>query len=87
MTTPATALITFDVEEFDAPMSYGAGWSISEQLDLGVAGWVKSLTLPDDRGIRTTLFTTATIGLHAPELMRAAIDPVSHLLAAKGMLP
>lgn len=72
MTTLPTALLSFDVEEFDLPNEHGAGWPIERQLESGAAGWTRLLALLDSLKISTTLFTTAAIARFAPELAQKA---------------
>ena len=62
-------LLSFDVEEFDAPVSRGRAMSMEEQMEVGARGQRRTLDLLDSLGLRTTMFTTANFALSNPELL------------------
>ncbi len=82
MTTLPTALLSFDVEEFDTPNQHGADWSIEQQLEAGAAGWTRLLALLESLHVSSTLFTTAAIAQFSPQLLRKSAQ--SHEIASHG---
>jgi len=78
------SLVTFDVEEFDAPLDFGREIGDSEQLRIGVEGWRRALDLLDECSMRTTLFITARIAEAAPELLRRSA--AHHEIASHGFV-
>ena len=67
-------LLSFDVEEFDAPVSRGRAMPMAEQLEVGGRGQARLLDLLDALGARATMFTTANFALAHPALQRRAAD-------------
>ena len=65
-------LLSFDVEEFDAPVSRGRAMPMAEQLEVGGRGQARLLDLLDALGVRATMFTTANFALAHPALQRRA---------------
>ena len=65
-------LLSFDVEEFDAPVSRGRAMPMAEQLEVGGRGQARLLDLLDALGARATMFTTANFALAHPALQRRA---------------
>jgi peptidoglycan/xylan/chitin deacetylase (PgdA/CDA1 family) len=57
--TDPSILLSFDVEEFDAPVSRGRAMTMDEQMDVGGRGYARTLDLLDSLGVRATMFTTA----------------------------
>ena len=66
------ALFSFDVEEFDAPVSRGRAMSMDEQMEVGGRGQARTLDLLASLGVRATMFTTANFALAHPGLQRRA---------------
>lgn len=67
-------LLSFDVEEFDAPVSRGRTMSMAQQMEVGGHGQARVLDLLDSLGVRTTMFTTANFALAHPGLQRRAAE-------------
>jgi len=65
-------LLSFDVEEFDAPVSRGRVMPMAEQMEVGGRGQARLLDLLDALGVRATMFTTANFALAHPALQRRA---------------
>lgn len=65
-------LLSFDAEEFDLPLEYGADVDRETQIDVGAEGLERTLELLGDVGVRATLFTTGVLAEAAPELVRRA---------------
>lgn len=65
-------LLSFDVEEFDAPVSRGRAMSMAEQMEVGGRGQARLLDLLDALGVQATMFTTANFALAHPALQRRA---------------
>jgi hypothetical protein len=61
-------LLSFDVEEFDAPVSRGRAMTMAEQMEVGARGQRRTLDLLDSLGLRATMFTTANFALSNPGL-------------------
>lgn len=78
-----TALLTFDVEEFDLPCECGAQWPSSKQFEVGRAGWERLLNLLAESRACATLFTTASIAAHSPDLLNMSAR--SHEIASHGL--
>lgn len=82
VTTLPTALLSFDVEEFDSPNEHGAGWPIAKQLEQGAIGWSRTLALLESLEISATFFTTAAIANFSPQLLRKSA--ANHEIASHG---
>ncbi len=67
-----SALFSFDVEEFDAPVSRGRAMTMDEQMEVGGRGQARTLDLLASLGVRATMFTTANFALAHPQLQRRA---------------
>ena len=65
-------LLSFDVEEFDAPVSRGRPMAMAEQMEVGGRGQERLLGLLESLGVRATMFTTANFALAHPGLQRRA---------------
>ena len=75
-----TILLSFDVEEFDAPISRGRAMSMAEQMEQGGRGQERTLTLLDGLRVPTTMFTTANFAEWHPGLLTRAAR--SHEIAS-----
>lgn len=76
-------LLSFDVEEFDLPREFGGEIAPEEQMRLGREGLDLALGLLECRGVRSTLFVTATFARRFPDAVRAAA--ARHEIASHGM--
>lgn len=76
-------LLSFDVEEFDAPEDFGVPISRARQLELGVRAFATLLDLLDALEVPVTLFVTVAIAREAPELVRRAA--LCHEIASHGV--
>lgn len=80
--TDPAILLSFDVEEFDAPLAYGRPMEMAEQMELGGRGQERVLGMLDALGVPATMFTTASFATwHAPLHRRAA---AGHEIASHG---
>jgi peptidoglycan/xylan/chitin deacetylase (PgdA/CDA1 family) len=70
--TDPTILLSFDVEEFDAPLARGRDMGMEEQMEVGGRGQVRVLDMLDGLGVPATMFTTASFAAWHPALHRRA---------------
>ena len=80
--TDPVILLSFDVEEFDAPVERGRAMSMDEQMDAGGRGQRRVLDLLDAARARATMFTTASFAEWHPDLQRRAA--AGHEIASHG---
>lgn len=64
-------LLSFDVEEFDAPLKYGKKIKPSVQFDVSLMGLRNVITLLGYLHIRVKFFVPANFALHHPKLIEA----------------
>ena len=79
---PDRVLLSFDVEEFDAPLDFGGSIDETRQLEISARGLEAVLDLLDELGVPATLFTTAHFAQARPELMLRARN--RHEVASHG---
>jgi peptidoglycan/xylan/chitin deacetylase (PgdA/CDA1 family) len=77
-----TILLSFDVEEFDAPVERGRAMSMAEQMEQGGRGQSRVLDLLDRLDVPATMFTTASFAQWHPHLQRRAAE--RHEIASHG---
>jgi len=82
-TEPVT-LLTFDVEEFDAPLDFGRDLTDELQFRIGGEGWLRMLDLLDELDLCATLFITASIAERFPDLLRRSVE--RHEIASHGLV-
>jgi peptidoglycan/xylan/chitin deacetylase (PgdA/CDA1 family) len=70
--TDPTILLSFDVEEFDAPLARGRDMSMDEQMEVGGRGQARVLDMLDALDVPATMFTTASFAAWHPALQRRA---------------
>jgi len=75
-------LVSFDVEEFDAPLSRGVAIAPDEQMEVGGRGQSRTLDLLDSLDVVATMFTTASFAAWHPGLQRRAA--ARHEIASHG---
>ncbi len=75
-------LLSFDVEEFDAPQEYGQVLPATTQFETSLNGLQAILDLLKRLNIRATFFTTANFALQYPSLIRAIAS--HHEIASHG---
>jgi peptidoglycan/xylan/chitin deacetylase (PgdA/CDA1 family) len=63
-------LLTFDLEEFDAPLEFGGEISKNEQFEISKQGLLLILELLSKYDIKATFFTTANFAKHFPKIMK-----------------
>lgn len=71
-TADPTILLSFDVEEFDAPVARGRAMTMAEQMEQGGRGYAVVLDLLDALAVSATMFTTASFAQWHPGLVRRA---------------
>jgi len=76
-------LLSFDVEEFDIPLEYGAAVSEADQQSVSAEGMGKVLSLLENLGVKTTCFVTYNFARRNPELF--ARMAAAHEIASHGM--
>lgn len=64
-----TILLSFDVEEFDLPLEYGAPVSEQEKYAVSGDGMARVLEVIEEKKIAATYFVTANFAEHFPELV------------------
>lgn len=63
-------LLSFDVEEFDAPTEYNIKIPVDKQFSISFYGLKKILNILDDKDIKSTFFTTASFAKKYPDLIK-----------------
>lgn len=76
-------LLSFDIEEFDVPLEYGARIEQSRQMEISACGTRRILDILDSKKIRATFFITANFAQKHPELVER-MDKSSHEIASHG---
>lgn len=76
-------LLSFDIEEFDAPLEHGVNIPFEQQMAVSIEGTRKILTCLRLHGVHATFFCTANFASHAPELIRK-IQSEGHEIASHG---
>lgn len=79
----ATALLSFDTEEFDVPREHGVDIPLDKSMEISVHGTSRILDCLHDNGVKATFFCTSTFAENAPEAMRRIIEG-GHEVAAHG---
>lgn len=79
-----TVLLSFDVEEFDAPVACGRAMSMEQQMEVGGRGYARVLGLLEQLRVPATMFTTANFARWHPEMVRDAA--VVHETASHGFV-
>ncbi|MBE6391740.1 MAG: DUF3473 domain-containing protein [Lentisphaerae bacterium] len=83
MKTPKL-LLSFDIEEFDLPLEYGAAISVDDKFEISRKGTAAILDLLRETGTRATFFTTGEFALRYPELISRMVSD-RHEVASHGM--
>ncbi len=81
--TRPTILLSFDVEEFDAPVSRGRAMPMDEQMESGGRGYERVLEVLDELKVPATMFTTASFAAWHPHLCQRAAQ--RHETASHGL--
>lgn len=76
-------LLSFDIEEFDVPLEYGASLPFETQMSVSVLGTRRILECLACEGVTATFFCTVNFAKHAPELIRE-IAAQGHEIASHG---
>ena len=66
-------LLSFDIEEFDAPLEHGVELPFEEQMRTSVEGTRKILACLARHRVKATFFCTANFALHAKDLIQRGI--------------
>jgi peptidoglycan/xylan/chitin deacetylase (PgdA/CDA1 family) len=64
-------LLSFDAEEFDAPLEFGQLISVADQFEVSRLGLERVLAVVERVGVPCTFFTTANFAQHYPALVQA----------------
>jgi peptidoglycan/xylan/chitin deacetylase (PgdA/CDA1 family) len=78
-----TIYLSFDIEEFDVPLEYGATISLEEQISISVEGNTRLLDLLQKHNICATFFSTVVYAQKAPVIIKRIINE-GHELASHG---
>jgi peptidoglycan/xylan/chitin deacetylase (PgdA/CDA1 family) len=76
-------LLSFDVEEFDAPLEFGQDIGPAKQLEVSSAGLARVLELLGRLEVAATFFTTANYASHYPDQVRQMAQ--RHEIASHGV--
>lgn len=76
-------LLSFDIEEFDAPTEYGAEIGFDRQISLSAQGLDRILDLLQRNSVRATFFTTANFAINSKEQIRKIVAQ-GHEIASHG---
>jgi peptidoglycan/xylan/chitin deacetylase (PgdA/CDA1 family) len=76
-------LLSFDLEEFDAPIEFGQEIPEETQFDVPIRGMDVILPALDRLGIRATFFVTARFAMRNPALIRKVAE--KHEVASHGL--
>lgn len=76
-------LLSFDIEEFDAPLEHGVDLPFEEQMRTSVEGTYKILACLARHQVKATFFCTVNFALHAKELIEE-ISKAGHEIASHG---
>ena len=79
----STVLLSFDIEEFDIPVEYGATIPIEEQIRISTSGTNQILDILEREKIRCTFFSTVIFAEHSKEVIQRIIQS-GHELASHG---
>jgi peptidoglycan/xylan/chitin deacetylase (PgdA/CDA1 family) len=80
--TKRQILLSFDVEEFDAPIDFGGTISPEDQIRISSEGLERLLSLLQGLEIRATFFSTAFYAKARPDLIRSIA--LNHEVASHG---
>lgn len=83
MTNTPKILLSFDVEEFDAPLEAGVHLPFDQQIEVSTIGTKAILDMMDRHSIRATFFCTATYAIERPQIIRRIVES-GHELASHG---
>lgn len=81
----AVVHLSFDLEEFDTPMEYGASIAMEEMIALSRQGTERILEIVNGHQARSTFFTTVAFAQEVPDLMQNLLAN-GHELASHGMV-
>lgn len=76
-------LLSFDIEEFDAPIEMGGDISFEEQIAISAKGTRKVLEILKEYDAKATFFCTVNFALHAPDVISAILKD-GHEIASHG---
>lgn len=76
-------LLSFDIEEFDAPLEYGGAIDFATQIRISEEGLGRILEVLDRHGVKATFFVTANFAVNSPESVRRIVAR-GHELASHG---
>lgn len=79
----ATALLSFDTEEFDVPREHGVDITLDEAMKISKHGTCRILDVLKSRGVRATFFCTTNFAENAPDVMERILAE-GHEVAAHG---
>lgn len=63
-------LLSFDIEEFDAPLEQGVDLPFEQQMSISIDGTRKILACLKRYQVQATFFCTANFAAHAPEVIK-----------------
>lgn len=69
-----TALLTFDIEEFDMPLEYGSSISLDKQLHVSANGARLLLDILREHNIAATFFSTVIFAENKPDLIHRIVS-------------
>jgi len=78
-----TVLLSFDIEEFDMPLEYGASISLSEQIQISTEGTRTVLDILKEHEIKATFFSTVVFAVNTTDML-IRIKSEGHEIASHG---
>lgn len=75
--------LSFDIEEFDAPVEFGHPIPFEKQIEISARGTEAILSLLKEKDVKATFFCTATFAMERPNLVQR-ITEEGHELASHG---
>ena len=75
--------LSFDIEEFDNPLSYTKTLNFEQQMSISKIGTVRILELLLQEKVKATFFCTANFALHATDLIDRMVNE-GHEVASHG---
>lgn len=76
-------LLSFDIEEFDAPLEHGVDLPFEQQMSISIDGTQKILACLKRYQVQATFFCTANFAAHAPEVIKEILRG-GHEIASHG---
>ena len=84
VTSPGKVMLSFDIEEYDAPLEYGVEWDpIAQGMEVSRIGTLRILDCLKECDVRATFFCTTNFAQNAPDVIERMIRE-GHEVASHG---